>query len=81
MMPEKNLITGAQNTWCPGCGNFTLQFALRNAIKGLIADGVPLENIVLVTGIGCHAKMGDYHKTEKAYNAFVDGTGRLSQAE
>ena len=68
MMPEKNLITGAQNTWCPGCGNFTLQFALRNAIKGLIADGVPLENIVLVTGIGCHAKMGDYLDINSFYS-------------
>ncbi|HPX73153.1 MAG: 2-oxoglutarate synthase subunit KorB [Euryarchaeota archaeon ADurb.BinA087] len=59
-MQEKNLITGAQNTWCPGCGNFTIQFALRNAIRGLVSEGVPLENIVLVTGIGCHAKMSDY---------------------
>ncbi len=59
-MQEKNLITGAQNTWCPGCGNFTIQFALRNVIKGLVSEGLPLENIVLVTGIGCHAKMADY---------------------
>jgi 2-oxoglutarate ferredoxin oxidoreductase subunit beta len=41
-MPSQNLITGAQNTWCPGCGNFTIQFALRNAVQGLVADGIPL---------------------------------------
>jgi len=37
----------------------------------------------IVTGIGRGIALdrdGNYHKTEKAYNAFVDGTGRLSQA-
>lgn len=71
-MPPSGLITNAQNTWCPGCGNFTIQFALRNAIQKFVADGVPLENIVLVTGIGCHAKMGDY----LAINSFYSIHGR-----
>jgi 2,3-bisphosphoglycerate-independent phosphoglycerate mutase len=38
----------------------------------------------IVTGIGRGIALdrdGNYHKTEKAYNAFVDGTGRLSRAE
>lgn len=71
-MTKQDLITPAQNTWCPGCGNFTIQFALRNAIQDLVADGVPLENIVLVTGIGCHAKMADY----LAINSFYSIHGR-----
>ena len=71
-MTKQDLITAAQNTWCPGCGNFTIQFALRNAIQDLVADGVPLENIVLVTGIGCHAKMADY----LAINSFYSIHGR-----
>jgi len=71
-MTKQDLITPAQNTWCPGCGNFTIQFALRNAIQDLVADGVPLENIVLVSGIGCHAKMADY----LAINSFYSIHGR-----
>ena len=68
MMAQQTLITDARNTWCPGCGNFTIQFALRNAIQKLVEDGVPLENIVLVTGIGCHAKMADYLNINSFYS-------------
>ena len=25
----RNLITTAQNTWCPGCGNFSIQHTLK----------------------------------------------------
>jgi 2-oxoglutarate ferredoxin oxidoreductase subunit beta len=65
---SRTLITDAQNTWCPGCGNFTIQFALRNAIQNLVKEGVPLETIVLVTGIGCHAKMADYLNINSFYS-------------
>jgi 2-oxoglutarate ferredoxin oxidoreductase subunit beta len=67
-MSPQTLITGARNTWCPGCGNFTIQFALRNAIQKLVDGGVPLETIVLVTGIGCHAKMADYLNINSFYS-------------
>jgi 2-oxoglutarate ferredoxin oxidoreductase subunit beta len=67
-MSPQTLITDARNTWCPGCGNFTIQFALRNAIQKLVDDGVPLETIVLVTGIGCHAKMADYLDINSFYS-------------
>jgi 2-oxoglutarate ferredoxin oxidoreductase subunit beta len=68
MMAGRGLITDTQNTWCPGCGNFSIQFALRDAIKGLVDEGTPLENIVLVTGIGCHAKMADYLDINSFYS-------------
>jgi len=67
-MPEQGLITSAQNTWCPGCGNFTIQFALRNVIQELVKEGIPVETIVLVTGIGCHAKMADYLNINSFYS-------------
>ncbi len=59
-MESKDLITSAANTWCPGCGNFAIEHALKDVVAGLVADGTPLEKIVLVTGIGCHGKMADY---------------------
>lgn len=61
------LITGAQNSWCPGCGNFAIQHALKDVILRLEAEGIPREKIVLVAGIGCHAKMADYLNVNSFY--------------
>jgi len=55
-----NLSTYAKNTWCPGCGNFGILVALKNAVSSLIAKGTPKENIVVVSGIGCSSKIIDY---------------------
>ena len=63
----KGLITSAQNTWCPGCGNFAIQHALKDVILRLEADGIPRERMVLVVGIGCHAKMADYLNINSFY--------------
>jgi 2-oxoglutarate ferredoxin oxidoreductase subunit beta len=59
-MNGRRLITEAQNTWCPGCGNFSIQFALKALLEDLEKQGRSLDGVVLVTGIGCHAKMADY---------------------
>ncbi len=66
-MSDQTLITDAKNTWCPGCGNFTIQFALKDVFLELEREGIPLEQIVLVTGIGCHAKMADYLAVNSVY--------------
>jgi len=66
-MTERQLITDAQNTWCPGCGNFSLEYTLRDVFNDLDKEGIPLEKIVLVTGIGCHAKMADYLDVNSFY--------------
>ncbi|MDI9632574.1 MAG: thiamine pyrophosphate-dependent enzyme [Methanolinea sp.] len=71
-MTEQKLVTPAQNTWCPGCGNFVIQFALRDALRAAIERGTDPDSIVLVTGIGCHAKMADY----LAVNSFYAIHGR-----
>ncbi|HUU75146.1 MAG TPA: thiamine pyrophosphate-dependent enzyme [Methanoregulaceae archaeon] len=67
-MTERNLITGAQNTWCPGCGNFIIQFAIRNVLNNLAAEGTDPDNVVLVSGIGCHAKIADYMNINSFYS-------------
>ncbi|MBI5345811.1 MAG: hypothetical protein HZB76_01525 [Chlamydiae bacterium] len=59
-MSEINLNTCAENTWCPGCGNFAILTAFKAVLKSLAEEGVPIENIVLVSGIGCHGKIVDY---------------------
>ncbi len=56
----KKLDTYAENTWCPGCGNFGILTAAKQAIVELVEEGYPLNRFTLVSGIGCHAKIYDY---------------------
>ena len=68
-MIPKDLGTYAQNTWCPGCGNFAILNAIKGVLQSLIEDGaLLLENIVLVSGIGCHAKIVDYININSFYS-------------
>jgi len=66
-MTAGTLITDAQNTWCPGCGNFSIQHALKTVLLEMAEKELPLERVVLVTGIGCHAKMADYLDVNSFY--------------
>lgn len=63
-----SLNTTAPNTWCPGCGNFAILNAMKSVLKELAEEGTPLENIVLVSGIGCHAKIVDYINVNSFYS-------------
>lgn len=63
-----DLNTTATNTWCPGCGNFAIENSIKSVLASLIGEGLPLENIVLVSGIGCHAKIVDYVNTNSFYS-------------
>jgi 2-oxoglutarate ferredoxin oxidoreductase subunit beta len=53
----KDLGTTTRNTWCPGCGNFGILTSIKSA---LVDSGLDREQVVLVSGIGCHGKMIDY---------------------
>ena len=52
--------TPIKNTWCPGCGNFGILNAVKEAFSELVKEGVKKENIVVASGIGCHGKISDY---------------------
>lgn len=56
----RNFNTGKENTWCPGCGNFGILASVKKAIISLADGGIPLEDIVITCGIGCHGKIFDY---------------------
>lgn len=58
-MPD-DLSTYAENTWCPGCGNFAILNAMKRAVGTLEERGVGRESVVITAGIGCHAKIFDY---------------------
>ena len=64
-MAEKliDLNTKNPNTWCPGCFNFQILAAVKNAVAKEIAEGKlgkSRDDFAIVAGIGCHAKMFDY---------------------
>jgi len=67
-MGQINLGTSAQNTWCPGCGNFAILNAIKAVFAELHSEGLPLENLVLVSGIGCHGKIADYINLNSFYS-------------
>ena len=72
-MSQVNLGTYAQNTWCQGCGNFAILNAIKSVLLELVAEGLLLENVVLVAGIGCHAKIVDYINVSSFYS--IHGRG------
>lgn len=49
--------TGRKPTWCPGCGNFGILRAVKQALSELRLEP---EKVVVVTGIGCSGRMADY---------------------
>ena len=65
---KRQLITDTQNTWCPGCGNFSIQHTLKNVFAGMEEEGKSLDDVVLVSGIGCHAKIADYLNINTFYS-------------
>jgi 2-oxoglutarate ferredoxin oxidoreductase subunit beta len=60
MTTVKELNTISQPNWCPGCGNFGIMIALKEAIVQL---NIPQENILQVSGIGCSGKLPHWVKT------------------
>ncbi len=63
-----DLTTYAENTWCPGCGNFGLFNAFKKAVGVLEEKGIPREKIIISAGIGCHGKIFDYLKLSGLYS-------------
>lgn len=48
--------TDVKNTWCPGCGNFNIHIALKQALVSL---GKHPSDVVLSFDIGCNGNGGD----------------------
>ena len=68
MTTVKELGTYAQNTWCPGCGNFGILNTIKKVLPQLQEEGLDPSNVVLVSGIGCHAKIVDYVNANSFYS-------------
>lgn len=63
-----DLDTYAENTWCPGCGNFGILSAFKKAVKVLEEKGIERDKIIISAGIGCHGKIFDYLNLSGLYS-------------
>lgn len=57
MEKTDQFITQIKPTWCPGCGNFGIWMALKNALSEL---AIPTHKVAIVYGVGCHGNMCDW---------------------
>ena len=62
-----DLSTGAENTWCPGCGNFGILNAVKRAVSTLEERGIGRDRLFMTACIGCHAKIFDYLSLSGVY--------------
>ncbi|VVC04549.1 2-oxoglutarate synthase subunit KorB [Candidatus Bilamarchaeum dharawalense] len=57
MVQINDLNVKEKSQWCPGCGNFAIVGALKNAFVEL---GIEQRNVVISSGIGCSGKTPHY---------------------
>lgn len=62
-MNEK-IYEGKKPGWCPGCGDYAVLTALK---KAFAKNNIPPYKIVIVSGIGCSGKLGDYVATNSIH--------------
>jgi 2-oxoglutarate ferredoxin oxidoreductase subunit beta len=55
----QSIDTYARPTWCPGCGNFSIWLAIKQA---LIKLAIPQKDLVVVYDVGCSGNMADFLK-------------------
>lgn len=59
-LTAKDFATDQEVRWCPGCGDYSI---LAQVQKIMPSIGVPKENIVIVSGIGCSSRFPYYMNT------------------
>jgi 2-oxoglutarate ferredoxin oxidoreductase subunit beta len=57
---RKEYVSDQDVRWCPGCGDYSI---LANVQKVMPELGVPRENVVFVSGIGCSSRFPYYMNT------------------
>lgn len=68
-MDMRELDSPTKNTWCPGCNNFGVLSAAKQALAELVNSGeAKPEELVIVSGVGCHGKISDYIKVNSYYS-------------
>ncbi len=59
-LTAKDFSTDQEVRWCPGCGDYSILAQVQKIMPSL---GVPKENIVIISGIGCSSRFPYYMNT------------------
>jgi len=57
---RKDFVSDQEVRWCPGCGDYSILANVQRVMPDL---GVPRENVVFVSGIGCSSRFPYYMNT------------------
>jgi len=60
VLTAKDFVTDQEVRWCPGCGDYSILAQVQKIMPGI---GVPKENIVIISGIGCSSRFPYYMNT------------------
>jgi len=59
-LTAKDFATDQEVRWCPGCGDYSILAQVQKVMPTL---GIPRENIVIISGIGCSSRFPYYMNT------------------
>jgi len=59
-LTQKDFATDQDVRWCPGCGDYSI---LANVQRVMPEFGIPRENFVFISGIGCSSRFPYYMNT------------------
>ena len=59
-LTKKDFASDVDVKWCPGCGDYAILSAVQSTLPEL---GIPKEQIVFVSGIGCSSRFPHYLST------------------
>ncbi|MEX0682731.1 MAG: 2-oxoacid:ferredoxin oxidoreductase subunit beta [Dehalococcoidia bacterium] len=59
-LQRKDFVTDQEVRWCPGCGDYSILAQTQKLMPDL---GVPREDIVFISGIGCSSRLPYYMNT------------------
>jgi len=59
-LTRRDFVTDQTVRWCPGCGDYSILAQVQKLMPEL---GIPRENIVFVSGIGCSSRFPYYMNT------------------
>jgi 2-oxoglutarate ferredoxin oxidoreductase subunit beta len=59
-LTKKDFVTQNDVRWCPGCGDYAILNSIQKTFPEL---GVPKENFVVISGIGCSSRFPYYMET------------------
>ena len=59
-LTKKDFTSDQEVRWCPGCGDYSILSTMQAFLPEL---GIPRENIVFISGIGCSSRFPYYLET------------------